>query len=109
MIKWVIKTFPGILTFKLIDNILDMDFLTPGLMSALLWILLIILMWKIIKPLVHRLLIITLNSLLGIAALIILNQIGFNIPVVIPTILITGLFGIPGIISLALLDYFSLI
>ncbi|HHQ45500.1 MAG TPA: SigmaK-factor processing regulatory BofA [Candidatus Altiarchaeales archaeon] len=88
---------------------MELEIIVAVLLGLLLWGILFYIILKVIKPLVKRLTILVLNSLFGLAALLVLNYYYFTIPVTLITILITGILGIPGILSLMVLDYFKFI
>ncbi|MBU0762548.1 MAG: pro-sigmaK processing inhibitor BofA family protein [Candidatus Altiarchaeota archaeon] len=67
-------------------------------------------LWELITKIAVKATTLILNSVLGLAALYVLDQfLGFHIPIVLPTILICGLFGLPGVASLAILYFFGYI
>jgi pro-sigmaK processing inhibitor BofA len=67
------------------------------------------LFWSFIKNIAVKASTLILNSALGLAVLFVLNWFGFSIPIILPTILVCGLFGLPGIASLVILHLFRLI
>lgn len=84
-------------------------YLACGLAAALLLAGVVTVLFRLVKKMVVRVAVIVANSVIGWASLLGLNYLGFSIPISLPIIAITGLFGVPGIISLAILDYFKMI
>jgi len=84
-------------------------YIVGAVVAAVLLFILFHVLWKLLKGLVSKMVMLLVNSLLGLAALMGLNYLGLEIPIILPTLIIVALFGLPGILSLVILFYFGLI
>ena len=77
-----------------------MDYVIAGIILAIL----LIIGWDALKRVVNKALAILVNSIAGLLILVFLNvYLGWHIPLNIITILICGIFGLPGIGTLIIL------
>jgi pro-sigmaK processing inhibitor BofA len=73
-------------------------------------LILLSLFWSLITKIATKATVIIVNSAIGLVLLYLLNNVvGFRIPIELSTVLVCGVLGIPGILSLALLHLFGTI
>jgi hypothetical protein len=66
--------------------------------------------WGLIGKVVSTVTTLLINSIAGILILLFLNlYLGWNIPLTLPILLVCGLFGIPGVLTLILLFLFKML
>jgi len=80
------------------------------IVAGLLLLVLVALLWDVLKHAAGKLAVIAVNSVAGLLILYFLNvYVGWRIPISLPTLVICGLFGIPGVATLVILYLFRMI
>lgn len=75
--------------------------------AALILLVIAVLVWDLLKKLASKAAGGLINSVAGLLILVFLNKfLGWSIPIGLPSIIVCGLFGIPGVGSLIILHYF---
>ncbi|MFH1403030.1 MAG: pro-sigmaK processing inhibitor BofA family protein [Candidatus Altiarchaeota archaeon] len=86
------------------------EYLIAAIISLLLTIMLVIITWSIIQKLIQRLLVLVLNSVGALSLLLALHYLmDVDIPINYATLIITTLFGFPGVGTLIFLHFFGMI
>ena len=78
--------------------------------AAILLIVFAAVFWTLIKKAAAKALVVLVNSISGLLILVFLNTYMYwSIPINLPTIIVCGLFGIPGVGALIILHSFGMI
>ena len=77
---------------------------------GLILLLIVVIFWGTVKRIVSKAANLLINSIAGLLILLALNVLlGWKIPINLITLLVCGVFGIPGVSTLAILYYFDMI
>jgi pro-sigmaK processing inhibitor BofA len=80
------------------------------LFVGLILLVLVAIFWSSVKAIFSKAANVLINSVAGLLILLVLNLVfGWKIPISLITLLICGLFGIPGVATLVILYFFDML